>query len=404
MSFKLLVRWIRIGLLLNCSLCVAQTPPNLQQELAEHSRKLQQYLQEKKPDLAIPELQALIALDPTNVDARGNLGVLLFFKGDCAHATPELRAATARRPRLWHVQVLLATCERQAGDLPAARNDFETAFPHLEDKKVILQAGMELIDLYTATGDLDKAAVVVERLRGQDPANVRVLYTAYRIYTQLAGQAMLGLSMADPDSAEMHQMVAHETLRYGDPDGAIAHYRAAIKINPKLPGIHFELAEVLNDSLKPAYKEEAVREYRLALELNPADEKAECRLGEIDAESGNISQAYKDYAKAVQLAPGDVDAKLGLAKTMILMKQQDQALPLLEQVVQLEPANDAAHFLLSKAYWQSGRKEDAKREVDLYKRYKAMQDKLQAVYKEMRINPTRFDTGDLDKDHDVNSK
>ncbi len=135
---------------------------------------------------------------------------------------PHLNCALLRRggPGLWHVQVLLATCERQAGDLPAARNDFETAFPHLEDKKVILQAGMELIDLYTATGDLDKAAVVVERLRGQDPANVRVLYTAYRIYTQLAGQAMLGLSMADPDSAEMHQMVAHETLRYGDPDGA----------------------------------------------------------------------------------------------------------------------------------------------------------------------------------------
>jgi len=34
-----------------------------------------------------------MALDPTNIDARGNLGVLLYFKGDYAHAIPELQAA-----------------------------------------------------------------------------------------------------------------------------------------------------------------------------------------------------------------------------------------------------------------------------------------------------------------------
>jgi len=48
--------------------------------------------------LAIPEFRAIVALDPKDVDALGNLGVLLFFQGDYANATPQLRAAVKLRP------------------------------------------------------------------------------------------------------------------------------------------------------------------------------------------------------------------------------------------------------------------------------------------------------------------
>jgi Tfp pilus assembly protein PilF len=397
MSMKRTIRWIGAGLLLSTGFCLAQAAGDTQEQIAHHNRKIQQYLQEKRPDLAIPELQALVALDPNNADAHGNLGVLFFFKGDCAQATPQLRAATSQRTALWRQQVLLGICERRTGDDASARADFESAFPHLEDEKVRLEAGMELVNLYMSSGDLDKAVPVIEVLRAHNPTNISVLYTSYRIHTQLAGEAMLSLSMVDPDSAEMHQVMAHETLRYGDPAGAIAQYRAAIKINPKLAWIHFELAEVLSDSTDPASKQEAEREYKIALQMNPGDEKAECRLGEIEAAGGNLAQAQADYTEAVKLAPADVEAKLGLAKTLIALNQRDQARPLLEQALQQEPDSDTAHYLLSRLFWQEGRKEDANREVELYKKYKAMKDKLRAVYKEMRVTPSQSVSETLDE-------
>src|ERR1035441_5565539 len=62
--------------------CASQTAPSKQDQITQHSRMAQQYLQEKRPEMAIPEFQALVALDPGNADAHGNLGVLLFFRRD----------------------------------------------------------------------------------------------------------------------------------------------------------------------------------------------------------------------------------------------------------------------------------------------------------------------------------
>jgi hypothetical protein len=55
--------------------------------------------------------------------------------------------------------------------------------------------------------------------------------------------------------------------------------------------------------------------------------------------------------------------------------------------VQLEPTNAAAHFRLSTLYREMGRTADSQREVDAYKRYKTMKENLEAIFKEMQVNP-----------------
>ena len=59
-----------------------------------------------------------------------------------------------------------------------------------------------------------------------------------------------------------------------------------------------------------------------------------------------------------------------------------------ERVVQLDPTNSAAHFRLSTLYREQGRTADAKHEVDEYKKYKEMKEKLQGIYKEMQVQPS----------------
>jgi hypothetical protein len=51
---------------------------------------------------------------------------------------------------------------------------------------------------------------------------------------------------------------------------------------------------------------------------------------------------------------------------------------------------------MSKVLWQMGRKEEAQQQVDLYKQAKAMKDKLQATYKQLRINPSHHVDDDTD--------
>ena len=64
-----------------------------QQQIESHSRLAQEFLKNNRPDRAAQEFTAILQLDPNNIDARGNLGVLLYFQGDYAKAAPELRTA-----------------------------------------------------------------------------------------------------------------------------------------------------------------------------------------------------------------------------------------------------------------------------------------------------------------------
>jgi Tfp pilus assembly protein PilF len=374
-------------LLLAASLCLSQVTEDKQQEFAAHMQKAKSYLDAKQPAQAIPEFQAAVAIDPENVDAQADLGVLLFFQGKAADSIPHFRAALERQPGLAKIQGLLGMAESRTLDFAAARQDMEAAFPALEERHFQVQLGLELVGLDTESGDLEKAAAVIAQLRKAAPDNAEVLYAAYRTYSDLAGESMLALSLAAPDSAQMHQLLAHEDTRQGNTNGASAQYRRAIAIDPHLPGVHFELAELLHTSTDETVKKEAEQEYHAALLENPQNEKSILRLAEIDAGKGNIEQSYKEYTKAVELQPADADAKLGLAKTLIEMNQTGKALALLEDTVKLEPTNATAHYRLATLYRKMGRVDDAKREVELYKRFKEMKEKLRALYKELQVQP-----------------
>lgn len=370
-----------------CPAQAAQPSPDKQAEFRAHVEKAQSYLSQRRPDLAIPELQAAVDLDPSDVNTQGNLGVLLFFQGKPADAIPHLRAAVQADPSLLRIQGILGIAELHTGDVEQGRNDLGSVFPQITDTKFKVQAGLELVGSFTETGDLDQAAAILGQLRKAAPDNPEVLYAAYRTFSDLSVEARLSLSVAAPDSAQMHQLLAHEELREGNTNAAIAQFRKAIQIDPHLPSIHYELGELLNTSADPSLKREAEQEFRTALQENPHNEQALCALAAIAAQKGDTPQALQEYAEAVRLQPSDAAAHLGLAKALTDSNQSDKALPELEDAVRLEPTDPTAHYRLALLYRKAGRTDDAKRELDLYSQYKQMKEKLRALYKDLLIQP-----------------
>lgn len=357
------------------------------QQVQMHEQKARELISQKKPELAAKEYAAILVLDPQNVNAQANLGVLLYFQKDYAGAEPHLRNAVDQQPDLFKIRTLLGLCERHLGKTDAARTDLEAVVTQLTDPKLRTDVGLQLIELYTATDDLAKAAQVVATLREAAPADPRVLYAAYRIYADQAGEALLGMSIAAPNSGQMHQAMAHELGRIGDTNGAIADYRAALAADPNLPGIHFELAEALHNSPETKLKEESEQEYRLAVANNALDEKALARLGDIVAEKGNLDDAEKYYKQALAIVPHDANAEVGLAFVYVQKDNLAAALPLLENAVTEDPSNITAHYRLSRVYRALHRPDDAQRELAEYKKYKDLKEKLRTVYKDMKIDP-----------------
>jgi tetratricopeptide (TPR) repeat protein len=375
---------------------ISQTTPSKQDQINRHAQLAQQYLKQQRPDLAISELQTLVALEPENPDVQGNLGVLLFFRGDYAGAAPHLRAAVKAQPELWKIQALLGLAEGQSGNGEAGRQDMEAAFPHLTEEKFKGEVGRALIDNYTATGDLEKAATVASTLLASQPTDSSLLYISYRLYTDLADKAMLTLALTTPNSAQMHQVMARELARHGDEAPAIANYREAIKIDPKLPGVHFELGNLLYNSTDEKLQAEAESEFKAALAANPNDEKTQLMLGMIAAKRGDTKTAYDYYSHALQLQPDDGDANLEMAKVLVTMNQNERAQQLLEHAIEIDPSNSVAHYRLATLYRRQGNAQQAEKEVAEYKKYKDLKDQLQKVFHDMRVESGQKNADDTD--------
>jgi len=389
------LRRIALGALFVFSLSAAETGSNTQQQIQAHAVAAQQALRAGQAGTAIREYQAILRMDPKNLDALANLGTAFFFTGDYVKAVPMLRAAVKQKPELWKLVALLGMSEKRAGQ-SEAKGHLESAFDHLTDEKIRVQTGMELIELYYASSELNKAADVAGVLTQLRPTDPDVLYTAHRIYADLADQTTLSMVMAAPDSARMHQIMGQELARHGQNGAAIAQYREALKIAPQTPGLHFELAELLASSESKADQQQVESEYQAALAANPLDVKSECRLGELAFRQSNLKAAYDHFARAVSLAPNDADANLGLGKTLLSMHETAKALPVLENAVKADPYNQVTHYRLGMAYRSAGRAQDASRELAEFQKLKTMKERLRQIYKGMMVKPADRDAVDAD--------
>ena len=257
-----------IGLLLALTLLSApgvwpQSGVSERQQIQAHMQKAQQAILSSDFASAEREFRAVITLDPGDLDARGNVGVMRYFQGDWAGAAEQFRKVLEMQPKTWKVQAYLGMCERRLGHPAQAHQLLGEALPHLQKGPFETQAGLELAEILYHTGDLEGAVDVVRMLLPSNTANVDVLYTAARTYADLANRSRDALLLAAPDSARTHQLMAEMLINRGNSRAAIIQYRKALEIDPKLRGVHYELGEaILEDSRQEQSLQAAEKEFR----------------------------------------------------------------------------------------------------------------------------------------------
>jgi cytochrome c-type biogenesis protein CcmH/NrfG len=207
------------------------------------------------------------------------------------------------------------------------------------------------------------------------------------------------MALTDPDGARMHEMIGRELARHGDEAQAIVNLREALKINPHLPGGHFELGELLNNSSNEQLQAQAASELQAALVDNPSDEKAHLLIGEAAAKRGDTKTAFSEDSRAVQLQPDDADALVELGKVLMTMNESAKAQEIFERAVKADPSNTVAHYRLSMLYRQQGTAAEATQQMADYRKYKEMQSKLEKIFHDMRIGSLQKSADDTDEQH-----
>lgn len=361
-----------------------QAPADSAQQIRQLALEADDDLHHQKLAEAAAAYRSILALDPDNVSAHSNLGLTYYMQADFPRAVEEFQIVLRRQPDLWNIVALCGLSEAQSGKNEQAIAHLSQALEQVRESSLRMATGKKLFAILMETGNVNRAAVVIEQLKQIDPGNADVLYAAHQVYSLLAHQAFLALAQTAPDSARMYQLQADEMAQVGNVPGAIVAYRRAIALDPHLSGVHLALGEALSASHSSADQAQAEAEYNKALADNPQDEKAECRLGFIEVRRSAWPAASVDFRRALQLEPGDPQANEGLGIVLMSTGSNAEAVTWLSRAVQADPLDASAWYHLSLAARNAGDREAAARAMQQFQKLKTKSDELERNFQSVR--------------------
>lgn len=182
-------------------------------------------------------------------------------------------------------------------------------------------------------------------------ATPEILYHNERIYGNYAYLTIQKLIKQAPNSIWEHQAAAEALESQGSNDSAIAEYQKILTIDPRRPGVHYRLGRTIlaryRSHMNPTDIAEALQEFQLELDIDPANANAAYEIGEIHRDASQLEQARTFFEQALQSHPDFPEAQLGLGTVLEELQKPDDALPHLKQAVALDPLNDVAWYRLS---------------------------------------------------------
>jgi tetratricopeptide (TPR) repeat protein len=110
---------------------------------------------------------------------------------------------------------------------------------------------------------------------------------------------------------------------------------------------------------------EALIEYRNAIQVNPRLVQAHYQLAEVYLRLRSVAGAYKELRETVTLDPRDARAQLQLAALFIAGKKYDEAAGAAAKVLQTDPRNAVAHAILGERSARTGDSASAIKEYQL---------------------------------------
>src|SRR5713226_1442713 len=153
----------------------------------------------------------------------------------------------------------------------------------------------------------------------------------------------------------VHEAFARGTALYraGDFDGAIREYRAALALDPA----NFEARSNLGVALtRIGHYEEAIAVYRQALENAPpaATNALRVNLALAYYKSGQISEAASLFDEVRKQLPDDLQVILLSADCYLRLGNLDRVIGLLSPVASAGPGDPAVNYMLGMALIRSG--------------------------------------------------
>jgi tetratricopeptide (TPR) repeat protein len=159
-----------------------------------------------------------------------------------------------------------------------------------------------------------------------------------------------------PDAPQARNMLGLELQSQGKLDEAVNQYRRALQVKPNYVEAHNNLGIALQLQGKP---DEAISHYRRALQIDPGYVEAHYNMGITFRAQGRHDEAISCYRQALRLKPYHIETHSNLGSLLSAQSKFDEAIKHFRQALHVKPDFAEVHYNLGLALKSQGKLDEA---------------------------------------------
>jgi len=302
---------------------------------------------------------------PSSPEPYAHLGLLEARQEHYKEAVPLYRKAMAINPAIPGLRLNLGLALFKGGDLKQAIQEFQPLLKSQppsspEAQRLTILLGMAHYGL----SEYAEAVPFLKAAAAQDAQNLPLrLALAHSCLWTKQFQCVLDvyheILMLDAESAESDMLAGEALDEKKDITGAIQQFRAAIKVNPREPNVHFGLGYLLWTQTE--YRE-AASEFQAELANDPDHIQSMLYLADSEIQQNQYEAAAPLLEKVLKQDSGVGLAHLDLGIVLAQAGRYDEALRELTAAAKLMPGDVNVHWRLARLYRSMGKMDEAKAE------------------------------------------
>jgi len=371
------------------------------------------YYNKGKLSEAIVQCQRAISLQP-------QAAVAYKILGEALQLTGKLEEAKRCYFKVLEIQPNFADVWASLGNVFAQQQSWQDAIYYYQKaitlKPQVAEFYRKLAQVFEQIGSPEQAAVCSYKAVNLEPRGV----TAEQCL--ILGNTLLGQEKVDeaiacyrraielnPKLSPAYHNIGEILSRKQEWEGAINAYRHSIQVKPDNAGSYYGLAKAL--FVQESW-EEAVASYRQAIQFNPNSAEVYHQLGDALTKLQKWEEAVSVYRRAIELSPNNSWSHINLGDTLIKLKRWEEAIAPYRYATQLNPNWVWTFYNLGEALGQCQQWEEAivaySRAVEINPELPGIESKLASAFRErakldldaasswyhkaIKVNPDRVET------------
>jgi tetratricopeptide (TPR) repeat protein len=296
-------------------------------------------------DPAIQEFERALLLDPRNITANFNMGLIARDRKRYVESVRYLEIARHLLPSDVAMLLALTDVYFRAGQAEKATS--------LSRELMQLRPGDPQVNFSLGTLLLEhqryaEAAKCLDRARLVEPRNFELLHDLGQAYTHLgkyaeAEQTFLAALSLQNDAIETLYQLAITYAKWEHPDQAIQVLVRARQLAPARPDILLLLGRL---SIQEGFVDDAVEVLLRCVDIDPEKVEPHLLLGEAFTRLKNYDKALTQYEVMVRLEPRNPQSHVSLGRTYQYMRQYPEAEGALRKALEIDSRNTQAAYYM----------------------------------------------------------